>query len=124
MRTRWERRWPRAIAALSGKRLGTYDDLAHRTLTFVRFLDDYAYHDEVREDLNATLAAQGIADHTLLMPEVASALAQRDRALLWYDADRILAELDPGYHVAALSIGLPWSRTFETSIDVAIAPDL
>ncbi len=113
-----------AIAALSGKRLGTYDDLAHRTLTLVRFLDDYAYHDEVREDLNATLAAQGIADHTLLMPGVASALAQRDRALLWYDADRILAELDPGYHVAALSIGLPWSRTFETSIDVAIAPDL
>jgi len=113
-----------SIATLAGRRLGTYDDLAHRTLTFVRFLDDYAFHDIVREDLNATLVAEGIADHTLLTPEVASALAQRDRALLWYYADRILPQLDPGYHLAGISTGLPWSRTFETSVDVAIAPNL
>lgn len=113
-----------AIAAGAGRRLGTYDALAHRTFTFVRFADDYAFHDEVRPQLNATLAAQGITDHTLLTPAVAASIAQLDRALLWNDAARILAQLDPGYHIAAISIGLPWSRTFETSIDVGIAANI
>ena len=113
-----------AIAAGAGRRLGTYDALAHRTFTFTLFLDDYAFHDEVRPDLNATLAAQGITDHTLLTPGVAAAIAARDRALLWSYATTILAQLDPGYHIAAMSIGLPWSRTFETSIDVGLAPNL
>jgi hypothetical protein len=113
-----------AIAAGAGRRLHTYDALAHRTFTFVRFVDDYAYHDEVRPQLNATLAAQGITDHTLLASSAAAAIGQLDRALLWNDAVAILAQLDPGYHVAAISIGLPWNRTFETSINVGIAPNL
>ncbi len=113
-----------AIAAGAGRRLHTYDALAHRTFTFIRFVDDYAYHDEVRPQLNATLAAQGITDHTLLAPGAATAIAQLDRSLLWNDAVGILAQLDPGYHVAAISIGLPWNRTFETSINVGIAPNL
>jgi Protein of unknown function (DUF4127) len=113
-----------AIAAGAGRRMGTYDDLAHRTYTFTMFLDDYAYHDFVRPDLNATLAAQGVVDHTLLAPDVAGAMSQRDRALLWGYAVKILAQLDPGYHIAAMQLGLPWSRTFETSIDVGLAPNL
>ncbi len=113
-----------AIAAGCGRRMHTYDALAHKTFTFLLFLDDYAFHDEVRPDLNATLAAQGIADHSLLASDVAAAVTQRDRALLWSYADRILVQLDPGYHIAAMSIGLPWSRTFETSIDVGLAPNL
>ena len=98
--------------------------MAHRTFTFIRFVDDYAYHDEVRPQLNATLAAQGITDHTLLTPAAAASIAQLDRSLLWNDAVGILAQLDPGYHVAAISIGLPWNRTFETSINLGIAPNL
>ncbi|MFZ0573073.1 MAG: DUF4127 family protein [Candidatus Cybelea sp.] len=113
-----------AIAAGAGRRLHTYDALAHRTFTFVRFVDDYAFHDEVRPQLNATLAAQGITDHTLLAPGAAASIAQLDRSLLWNDAVGILAQLDRGYHVAAISIGLPWGRTFETSIDVGIAPNI
>jgi hypothetical protein len=113
-----------AIAAGAGRRTGTYDALAHRTFTFTLFLDDYAFHDEVRPDLNATLAAEGITDHSLLDPGVAAAMTERDRALLWSYATAILAQLDPGYHIAALSIGLPWRRTFETAIDVGIAPNL
>jgi hypothetical protein len=35
-----------------------------------------------------------------------------------------VTQLDPGYHIAALELGLPWNRTFETSIDAALAPDL
>ncbi len=113
-----------AIAAGAGRRLHTYDALAHRTFTFVRFVDDYAYHDEVRPQLNATLAAQGITDHTLLAPGTAASIAQLDRSLLWNDAVEILSQLDPNYHVAAISIGLPWNRTFETTIDVGIAPNI
>lgn len=113
-----------AIAAGAGRRMHSYDDLAHRTFTFTMFLDDYAFHDFVRPDLNATLEAQGIVDHSLLPPEVATAMSERDRALLWQYAVKILAQLDPGYHIAAMSLGLPWSRTFETSIDAALAPNL
>jgi hypothetical protein len=113
-----------AIAAGAGRRMRTYDDLAHRTFNFTMFLDDYAFHDYVRADLNATLAAQGITDHTLLPPDVAATMSERDRALLWQYAEKILAQLDPGYHIAAMSLGLPWDRTFETSIDVGLAPDL
>ncbi len=51
-------------------------------------------------------------------------MAQRANALLWGYAQTILAQLDPGYHVAAMSIGLPWNRTFETSIDVGLAPNI
>lgn len=113
-----------AIAAGAGRRLHSYDALAHREFTFVMFLDDYAFHDEVRPDLNATLAAQGIVDHSLLESGVAATLAQRDDALLWSYALAILPQLDPGYHIAAMKTGLPWSRTFETEIDVGLAPDL
>jgi len=113
-----------AIAAGAGRRRKTYDALAHRTFTFVRFVDDYAYHDDVRPELNAWLDAQGIGDHTLLAPDVADRAAARDRALLWREALEILPQLDPGYHLAAIQIGLPWDRTFETSVQAAIAPDL
>lgn len=113
-----------AVAAGAGRRLHSYDALAHRTFTFVRFVDDYAFHDEVRPALNALLDAQGIADHTLLAPAVAQSLADRDRAMLWNRAQTILTLLDPGYHIAAMQIGLPWDRTFETRIDAAIAPNL
>jgi hypothetical protein len=113
-----------AIAAVAGRRMHRYDALAHRTMEFTLFLDDYAFHDLVRPDLNATLAAEGVTDHTLLTPEVAASIAQRDRALLWGYAITLLGQLDPGYHIAAMSIGLPWNRTFETSIDVGLAPNL
>jgi hypothetical protein len=112
-----------AIAAGAGRRLGTYDALAHRTFTFTRFIDDYAFHVDVRPGLNADLEARGI-DRTLLDPNVAAPLAQRNRALLWNRAQAILSQLYPGYHIAAITIDLPWSRTFETAIDVGIAPDL
>jgi hypothetical protein len=113
-----------AVAAGAGRRMGTYNALAHRTFTFMRFLDDYAYHDEVRPELNAWLDAQGVTDRTVLAPSVAAEAQQRNDALLWSYANPILAELDPGYHIAAMSITLPWGRTFETRLDAAIAPDL
>jgi len=112
-----------AIAAGAGRRLGTYNALAHRTFTFVRFVDDYAFHVDVRPGLNAGLQSQGI-DRTLLDPSVAAPVALQNRALLWSRAQSILTQLYPGYHIAAMQIELPWDRTFETKVSVGIAPDI
>lgn len=111
-----------AVAAGVGRRTGTYDALAHRTFTFMRFLDDYAFHDDVRPSLNAWLDARNISDHTLLDAAVAADASARNEALLWNDAVEVLHQLDPGYHIAAMRIALPWDRTFETRIDAGLAP--
>lgn len=113
-----------AVAAEAGRRMHTYNALAHKEFTFMRFLDDYVYHDFVRPDLNAALSAQGVSDHMLLAPTVAIDYDERDRALLWARAQSLVGQLDPGYHIAALEIGLPWGRTFETSVEVGLAPNL
>ena len=113
-----------AVAAGAGRRSGTYDALAHKTFTFMRFVDDYAYHDDVRPQLNDWLDRQGIDDHTLLTLEQSQQVADRNRAMLWNEAAAILDRLYPGYHIAAIDITLPWRRTFETEIDAGIAPGL
>ena len=113
-----------AVAAGAGRRAGTYNALAHRDFTFNRMLDDYAFHDYVRPQLNTTLDAQGISDHTFLLPEQAGPIDALDTALLWNQAPALVAQLDPGYHIAAMNITLPWKRTFETEIDAALAPNL
>lgn len=113
-----------AIAAGAGRRNGTYDALAHRTFTFMRFVDDVDFHVFVRPDLNRWLSLHGVTDHTFLLPAVARAAAKRNRAMLWNAAAATLNELYPGYHIAAMRITLPWNRTFETQIDVGIARPL
>lgn len=113
-----------AIAAGVGRRLHTYNALAHQTFTYVRFVDDVDFHVDVRPALNAWLAAQGVTDHTLLSPDFAAATALRNRELLWYEAQTTLTRLYPQLHIAAMSITLPWDRTFETQIDVSLAPNL
>ena len=112
-----------AIAAGAGRRLHSYDALAHQTFTFLRFVDDVDFHDDVRPALNDWLIAQGVTDHTLLAPDIAAQTADRNRALLWYEAQTTLAQLYPQLHIAAMSITMPWDRTFETAIDVRLAPN-
>jgi len=113
-----------AVAAGVGRRAGTYDALAHKEFTFNRIVDDYAFHDYVRPQLNAVLDAQGVPDHTYLLPEQAAPIAELNRATLWNRAQTILPQLYPGYHIAAMSITLPWNRTFETEIQASLAPDM
>lgn len=113
-----------AIAAGVGRRAGTYSQLAHREFTFTRILDDVVFHATVRPDLNQTLNAEGIRDHTYLLAATAKPLAQRNRALLWNAGVGLLAQLYPNDHLAAIRITLPWNRTFETGIDAALAPNL
>lgn len=112
-----------AVAAGAGRRAGTYDALAQREFTFMRFVDDYAYHVNVRPLLNAQLEARNV-DHMILLEPDATTVADENRALLWNEAERILSQLYPNYHVAAMEITLPWNRTFETQIDVGLAPNL
>ncbi|HEV3153567.1 MAG TPA: DUF4127 family protein [Candidatus Baltobacteraceae bacterium] len=111
-----------AVVAGAGRRTGTYDALAHKTFTFNRIVDDYAFHDYVRPQLNALLDAAGTPDHTYLLPQQAAVTRDFNRAALWNRAAAILPLLYPGYHIAAMQISLPWNRTFETEIDAAIAP--
>jgi hypothetical protein len=112
-----------AVAAGVGRKAGTYDALAHREFTFMRFVDDYAYHDLVRPLLNEQLRARGL-ENMILAPPVDAEIADENRTLLWNDAETILQQLYPKYHIAALQITLPWDRTFETQIEVGLAPNL
>jgi hypothetical protein len=113
---------PEAVAALAGRRLGTYDARAHATFTFMRYADDVAFHADVRPQLNADLTAQGVDDHTLLLPEVARRAASENRAALWREGLDLLAQIEPQFRDAGFTLTLPWDRTFETELDVRLAP--
>ncbi len=113
---------PEAIAVLAGRRLGTYDARWHATFTLMRYVDDIAFHDDVRPQLNGDLSSAGIADHTYLPPDVAGRVASENRSLLWPEALDLLARVAPQFRDAGFTITLPWDRTFETELDVRLAP--
>jgi hypothetical protein len=102
--------------------MGTYDARANATFTFMRYVDDVAFHADVRPRLNADLSAQGIDDHTLLLPDTAQRVASENRALLWPEGLDLLAQIAPQFRDAGFTITLPWDRTFETELDVRLAP--
>jgi hypothetical protein len=111
---------PEAIAVGAGRRAGSYDARAHAQFMLDRYIDDYAFHQFVRPQLNELLRTQAI-DTTLLLPEVARGAASANRAQLWPYALDLLATVYPQYRDGGLTITLPWDRTFETQIDVRLA---
>jgi hypothetical protein len=113
---------PEAIAVEAGRRLGTYDARAHATFTLMRYADDVAFHTAVRPQLNADLTALGVSDHTYLTPEIARRTGSENRALLWPAGLDLLARIEPQFRDAGFTITLPWDRTFETELDVRLAP--
>ncbi|NNM99217.1 MAG: DUF4127 family protein [Candidatus Eremiobacteraeota bacterium] len=113
-----------AVAAGAGRRLGTFNRHAQLTFTFDRILDDVYFHALVRPELERALAAEGILDHTYLLPTVAARTQHLASAALWQYAPGLLAALAPNDHIAALRITLPWDRTFECEIEPAIAPNI
>ncbi len=113
---------PEAIAVLAGRRMGTYDSRAHARFTLMRYIDDIAFHDDVRPALNADLSAQGISDHTYLLPEIAAQTADENRARLWPEGLEMLRRIAPQFADAGFTITLPWNRTFETELDLRLAP--
>lgn len=113
---------PEAFAVLAGQRMNSYDAAAHRTFTFMRYVDDVLFQKVVRPQVNQTLTREGIRDHTYLLPaDAARATAQTD-ALLRPLALDLLAKIDPGYRMTSLSIELPWDRTFETELKLTLTP--
>jgi hypothetical protein len=113
---------PLAIAAGVGRRSGGYDLRAHREFLLDRYADDYAFHDFVRPAINDLLSAQGVDDHTFLLPEVAQRTQSENRSRLWPLALDLLHQIFPGEADRGLTISLPWDRTFETKLDVRVNP--
>lgn len=109
-----------AIAAGSGRRLGTYDRRAHAQFMLNRYIDDYAFHQFVRPGLNAELRAAG-KDTSLLLPEIARRTSSQNRAQLWPRALELAQQMYPEYRDGGLVITLPWDRTFETELDARLA---
>ncbi len=64
----------------------------------------------------------GVDDHTFLSPDVAQRVASENRALLWPEGLALLAQIEPQFRDAGFTITLPWDRTFETELDVRLAP--
>jgi hypothetical protein len=60
----------------------------------------------------------------LLLPDVARRTASENRALLWRDGLDLLARIEPQFRDGGFTITLPWDRTFETELDVRLAPVL
>ncbi len=112
---------PEAIAAGAGRRTGGYNAVAHAQFMLDRYIDDYAFHQFVRPQVNDLLRKRGI-DTTLLLPDVAREAAADNRAALWPYALDLLASIYPQYRDGGLTITLPWDRTFETAIDVRLRP--
>jgi hypothetical protein len=113
---------PVAIAALAGRRLGTFDAVAHAQFMLDRYADDYAFHDFVRPALNEALSGWGVTDHTLLLPPDAARVQSLNRSALWRHALALLEAIYPQYRDAGLTITLPWNRTFEAELDVRLRP--
>ncbi|MDB5027096.1 MAG: hypothetical protein JWO66_785, partial [Candidatus Eremiobacteraeota bacterium] len=111
---------PEAIAVMAGRLFATYDRRAHATFTLMRYVDDVAFHTIVRPELNADLTAQGVADHTLLAPDVARQTASANRALLWPAGLDLLARIEPQFRDRGFTITLPWDRTFETELELRL----
>jgi Protein of unknown function (DUF4127) len=110
-----------AIAAGAGRRAGRYDPVAHAEFMLDRYIDDYAFHQYVRPELNTVFRGRGF-DTTLFVPDVAREASNLNRALLWPQALDLLAAIYPDYKDGGLIITLPWQRTFETQIDVTLLP--
>jgi hypothetical protein len=113
---------PEAIAVAAGRRMGTYDALAHDQFMLDRYADDYAFHTYTRPALNSSLSAAGTSDHTYLLPGLAGRTEEADRADLWPRTLTLLHTVYPADEDAGLTITLPWDRTFETELDVRLRP--
>jgi hypothetical protein len=113
---------PEAFAVLAGKRMNTYNAEAHRTFTYMRYVDDIVFQKVVRPRVNADLSKNGVADHTYLLPPVAARAAANNDALLRPLASDLLLKTNPAHRIVRMAITLPWDRTFEEKLSVRLTP--
>jgi len=109
-----------AVATLVGRRFGTLNQDAAATFLFDRYVDDCAYRLRVRPALQAQLTALG--DDIYALDGAAQFGESLARSMLWPEAVSILdQDFKPaGWRATALSVYLPWQRTFEVRIDAAL----
>ena len=113
---------PAAIAVGVGRRLQTYDDMAHRRFLLDRYIDDYGYRLIVRSAVNADLAARGIEDHSYLLPDAYRFANDDVKSRLEPLGFSLLQQTAIDLRRAAILTTLPWNRTFEVWIDVLSYP--
>jgi hypothetical protein len=113
---------PEAFVVLAGKRMNKFDEGAHATFTYMRYVDDVLFQKVVRPQLNTDLTKEGVADHTYLLPPVAARAAAENAALMRPLALDLLEKIDPAYRATKLDITLPWDRTFEEKLSVRLSP--
>jgi len=111
-----------ALTVGAAKRMGTYDAQAHAQFMLDRYADDFAFRTIVRPELNRALTERDVRDHTLLFDGALTFAQSYNRAALWQQALKLLAQVYPDYQDAGLTITLPWQRTFETQLDVRLDP--
>jgi hypothetical protein len=113
---------PAAIAAGAGRRLNAYDAAAHARFLLDRYIDDYGYRLFVRGAVNGDLSAQGVADHSYLLPDVAERAQADVRSRLEPLGFDLLDQLGLDLKSPAIIATLPWARTFEVRIDILSRP--
>lgn len=109
-----------AVAAGVGRRSGRYDPRAHAAFMLDRYIDDYLYHDIVRQRVDAALTARGITAHWYLAPDLWRETDEKVRAAITPLARDLLHRIYPQYRAATLYIWLPWPRTFEIESEIRL----
>jgi hypothetical protein len=110
-----------SAATAIGEHLHTFDRDAAATFLFDRYVDDIGYRVFVREPLQEQLRASGADVYAL--GDWAGQAASMTRAMLWPVALSIFEEdfKPAGYRANAISIYLPWQRTFEVRLEASLA---
>jgi len=94
----------------------------HATFTLMRYIDDVAFHADVRPRLIAGLDAQASPITPTCCRTQQRAPHRKTAALLWPAGLALLAQIAPEFRDAGFTITLPWDRTFETEIDLRLQP--
>ncbi|MBO9577218.1 MAG: DUF4127 family protein [Microbacteriaceae bacterium] len=96
-----------ALAAVAGRRLGSFDEMARRRALRRRLVDDALYQGRIRRQRYASLFADRIEP---VEPE----LVARAEEVLTVELRAAISELLPGEELAAVT--LPWARGFEIDV--------
>lgn len=104
-----------AVAGHAGRLLGTFDQAAHDRLLRLRVAEDVGYQAGVRQRVRAELGEDPRAHNRLGEPR---RVAARVEELL---TRALTGPVDlAGWRIVPGSVRLPWSRTFEIDLDVAV----
>jgi hypothetical protein len=109
-----------ASCATLATHAGVATQKARETFLLDRYVDDYAYRLLVRPSVNAELHSAGY--DTFALGDVSDATEMMVRHELWPLAVNLFNQnFSSGWSRSELGIYLPWQRTFEVRLDVALS---